>query len=208
MRRRLKVHGATRRPRRKSEWLAGASGGCLSRLNVIDCSDVLTDPDLFTLVLNPSDATPGQVESVAEVTIARLVGELWVYSAADAPAATAAQYATVSFYVGVYIADASVVNFTILDPEFGPDMSSKDWMYRGLVVHTHNGPIGAISSSKATPMASPGNDHGWDIRVKRKIRKEEAIFLAIKAVKEDIIGDRLSYTAGVYGDVRALALLP
>jgi len=175
---------------------------------VINCEDVLTDPDLFTLVINPSDATPGQVESVGEVTVARLVGEIWVWSSADAPAATAAQYSTVAFYVGVYIADASVVNFTILDPEFAPDMSSKDWMWRGLEVHEHHGAVGAISSAKCSVLKSPGNDHGWDIKVKRKMRKEEAIFMAIKAVVDPIVGDRFTHTAGVYGDVRALCLFP
>lgn len=201
---------AMRAPKRRSEWLAGANGDCLTRLNVTSCA-VDADPDYFSLVNNPADAIAGDVSAVGEVTLVRLVGDLWAYSNGLAAAASTPQFWTVAFYVGVFIADLGTIQGSAMDPIASADASSKDWLWRGLLVHSYCTGGGEVEVCQCTPFSSGENHPHLDIRVKRKIRKEEGILLAISA-KFDFPPPsgfpRIDIQTGVYANVRGLVLLP
>lgn len=196
-------------------WLAGANSACGERLTVTPCDfEGLPSvaPDLFLLVDNPEDAIPGQVGSVSDVTIVRLVGDLWMYSSVSAADATEPQFQTVQFHIGVYIADTPFNEVaTVLDPTLSAHAASKDWMYRNLEVHTYAAGLGPTQQNRSTPVSSGPTHPHLDIRVKRKVRKEEAILMSVKVLTDNPFPagtNRLLTTAFLYADIRCLAALP
>lgn len=199
-----------RTPRRKSEWLAAANGDCLTRLNPTSCA-VDADPDYFSLVNNPTDAVAGDVSGVGEVTLVRLVGDLWAYSNGSAPAASSPQFWTMTFYVGVFIADLGTIQGSAMDPIASADAASKDWLWRSLIVHSYCSGGGEINVCQTSPFSSGESAPHVDIRVKRKLRKEEGILLAVSA-KFDFPppsgAPRVDVVAGLYANLRGLVLLP
>jgi len=206
MRRRLKVHGATRRPRRKSEWLLGSNGGCLERIQISACDDELPAVDLFSIVQSDPDAVPGSVSSVGEVTVARIVGEIHLVGFFP-PQTSTIGWATLGFYEGMYIADMDSAGLAIIkSPILANDQTSGDWLWKRSSI------MKFVYSSVPTIQVS--DDLSWesahfDIRVKRKMRKEEGIFYAVSCLLEDFGGGaNVPPEAGVYGSNRALVLLP
>jgi len=205
------------RPRRKTAWLAAANSGCGERLTVTPCNqeepppeDI--DPDLFLILDNPEDAIPGQVGSVSDVTMLRLVGDLALWSSITAAAATEPQHVTFSFHIGVYIADSPQNQFTtVLDPSESGHASSKDWLWRTLVMHTYSAGLGATAQSQIQYASSGPTDPHIDIRVKRKLRKEESIIMAVKVTTDNPFPagiPRTLNTAFLYANLRALVALP
>jgi len=200
------------RPRRKNAWLAGARSECSSRLTVTACdAEVPADPDLFLILDNPDDGVPGQVESVSEVTSLRIVGDLWYYSTINAAAAAEPQHITFSFASGIYLADQVTAGGTVLDPFIANDQSSKDWLWRNLTMHGFSSLGGAIAQSGLTPVSNADNHPHIDIRVKRKVRKQEALVLAVHVTTDNPFPSgthRTLDTAHLYADLRVLVALP
>lgn len=211
----MKTRRRVVRPRRKTTWLAGANSGCGTRLTVTPCDfegvDAV-DPDLFLIVDNPEDALPGQVASVSEVTVLRVVGDLAMWSSITASAITEPQHITFSFHMGMYIADVPSASFsTQLDPTLSADASSGDWMWRSLVMHSYSAGLGATNQSQIQYASSGPTDPHIDIRVKRKLRKQESIILAVKVTTDHPFPSgtpRTLDTAFLYADLRALVALP
>jgi len=200
------------RARRKTAWLAGANSLCSSRLNVQACdAEVQDPPDLFLILDNPQDAVPGQVESVSEITSLRIVGDLWYYSTINAAAAAEPQHITFSFHSGIYLADQVSQGGTVLDPSLSADASSKDWLWRNLTMHGFSSLGGAIAQSGLTPISHADRHPHLDITVKRKVRKQEALVLAVKVVTDNPFPSgthRTLDTAHLYADLRVLVALP
>jgi len=205
------------RPRRKTAWYSGAQSECGTRLTVTPCNqeepppqDV--PPDLFLILDNPEDEIPGQIESVGEVTLLRLVGDLAFWSSISAAAATEPQLVTFSFYVGFYIADSPANQFTTtLDPSSSPHATSKDWLWRSLVVHTYAAGLGATVQSQVQYASSGPTDPHIDVRVKRKLRKSESIIMSVKVLTDNPFPagiPRTLNTAFLYTQIRALCALP
>jgi len=168
-------------------------------------------PDIFLLLDSQAPAVPGEVGSVSEVTCVRIVGDLWMYSSVSAADATEPQFQTVSFHIGVYIADNSASNFSVLDPTLSADAASKDWMYRDLEMHSYAAGLGPTQQNKVTPISSGPTHPHLDIKVKRKMRQEESILLAVKVLTDNPFPagtNRLLTTAFLYADLRCLAALP
>jgi len=201
-----------RRARRKTAWYAGANSECSSRLTVTACdAEVIPDPDLFLILDNPADGVPGQVESVSEVTSLRIVGDLWYLSSISAAAAAEPQLITFSFHSGIYLGDESAIGGTVLDPNLSEDSSSKDWLWRNLTVHAFSSLGGAIQQSGLTPISSGVTHPHLDITVKRKVRKEEALVLAVKVLTDNPFPSGTHRTldvAHLYANIRVLAALP
>lgn len=204
---------SSRRVRRKTQWYAGANSLCGARLSVEPCdSEVSPLPDLFTLLENPAEATAGLVGSGGDdVTVLRVVGDLWLWSSVSAAAATEPQLQNVIFYAGVYIGDDTQRDgIVLLDPTNSGDCSSKDWMWRGLTMHTYAAGTGATNQAQSSQFSSGERHPHLDIRVKRKLRKEEDIILAITCVTDNPFPagtNRLLTTAFLYADIRVLAAM-
>jgi len=211
MRRRTRVV----RARRKMTWLAGANSACSDRLTVTPCDDENLPnvaPDLFLLVDNPEDALPGSVSSVSEVTVLRIVGDLWFLSSISAADAAEPQLITFSFASGIYLADTAEGQVaTVLDPSESANASSSDWMFRNRTMHAFSSLGGAIQQSGLTPISNGDVHPHLDIRVKRKVRKQEAILLAVKCTIDNPFPsgtNRTLETAHLYADIRVLVALP
>jgi len=208
MRRRM-----VRRARRKTAWLDGANNGCGVRLDSLQPCDaeVITPPDLFLILDNPADGVPGQVESVSEVTALRIVGDLWYWSSANAAAAAEPQHLTIQFASGIYIADSTTEGGTVLSAFEDDDTSSKDWLWRNRTMHAFSSTGGQIVLSGLTPISNGDTHPHLDIRVKRKIRKQESLILSVKVTTDNPFPSgtkRTTETAFLYADLRVLVALP
>jgi len=206
--------GFSRRPKRKMAWNAAANSACIERLTVTHCDDEsfdLIDPDYFNLVNNPPPPVPGDVSAGTEVTVLRLVGDLTLWSSINATAATEPQLVTTIFYMGIFIADLPAEGGSRYDPTRSDDASAGDWLWRGMVVHNFHSTGGQIAQTQIANASSPGAWPHIDIRVKRKLRPNEAILLAVKVAKDNPFPsgtDRTDLTAGLYASMRYLVALP
>jgi hypothetical protein len=212
MQRRLKVHGATRRGRlrRKSQWLDGAALACGERLGVHPCAEIGTAAvDLFTLVENPFDALPGVVGQTSEVTVVRIVGEIFIVS--EFVNTTSGDFSATSLLVamGIYIADTSNAVPITRDPADIGDMNSKDWLWRGTTCFAQalHG-IDVATQTNTRDCNHEGSGAHIDVRVKRKLHQDESIMLAMSASLEHLSGSNTAADATVYANIRALVLLP
>jgi len=169
------------------------------------------NPEVFTLVENLLDSTAGQVGPVSDATLVRLVGELWLtqsYAAANAANSSQKDVFTI---MGIYIADINQQNNVLpLSPIF--TMQSKDWLWTGSF-HSTRSVIagGSVLNSDINNQSCEGsnaNGSHLDIRVKRKVRKGEGIFLATQSYSHNIFGDSLAATVFFGARLRALVLLP
>jgi len=211
MRRRMRMRRA---PRRKTQWYAGAQSLCGQRLTVIACDfeGYNGEAELFSLLENPADAVDGQVGSGGDdVTILRVVGSLWLYSSISAADATEPQFQTVSFHMGMYVGDDTAVDGIVMNsPVLSADASSKDWLWRDLVVHAYHAGLGQTNQNQVSPASSPLTYPHVDVKVKRKLRKEEDLIFAIQATTDNPFPagtNRLETTAFLYADLRVLAAM-
>jgi len=113
--------------------------------------------------------------------------------------------------MGIFIADLPAEGGTRLDPTRSDDASSSDWLWRGMVVHNFHSTGGQIAQTQPSAASSPATHPHIDVRVKRKLRPNEAILLAVKVAKDNPFPsgtDRTDMTAGLYADLRYLVALP
>lgn len=206
-----------RRPRRKGMWL--------NAIGLQDCSVGLTrnvcgenfDPtltDLFLLVDNPTQFPEGSVSTVGEATVVRLVGELDIFLA-YAGVTTGVWWTNVAVAMGIYVVDADSFG-TVLPRSPAADVENGDWMWRGSYFDSQCGQGTAVGNLICTEndLAGEGtnaNGSHIDIRVKRKLKREESIVLAIDVLVDDIIVSSTgnpTVAARLNGNVRAYVLEP
>lgn len=200
------------RRKRRTQWLNGASLECSQHLQIDSCVEPsMTNVELFTLVDNPALAFPGDVVGSAnETTVLRIVGELnfavlWVV-------ATAAQswWETLAVSWGIYVGDVDQTGASIVkDPLDVADMNSKDWLMRGTYFTSECNIAGntTFSCTENDPYTTGTNANAahLDTRVKRKMRPQESLILAIHAVHDDILGaQQATLSLQLQGNVRVL----
>jgi hypothetical protein len=210
MRRRMRP----RRLRRKGQWLNGMSGNtcsvALSR-NVCDVDPSTFTTDLFLLVDNPIQSPEGSVSTVGEATVVRIVGEIDI-TVALAGTPTASWWMNMQIAMGIYIVDQDVAgNVLVRSPT--RDVENGDWLWKGTYWFSDCGQAGAVFHCSENDLASEGtnaNGSHIDLRVKRKIKREESIVLAVEMVEDVIIGNGTQpVPAGnINGNVRAYVLEP
>jgi len=212
--RRRRRFSGTRRPRRKMAWTSAAQSACGSRLTVTPCDFEgvdLVDPDYFNLVHNPAPTVPGQVDQATEVTVLRIVGDLAWWASVSAANATEPQLQNVLFYWGVYIGDVPNLGGSRYDPTRSDDAAAGDWMARGVSVIDFFSGTGATNQSNVQYASTPGAFPHFDLKVKRKLRQNEEIILAVKVLTDNPFPagvNRLLTTAFLYANMRALVALP
>jgi len=203
------------RARRKTAWMSGSNPGCVTPLSIFLCNNEAQRPDVFTVIENPSDVLPGLVSSVSEVTLLRLVGEQIVGIRIESGSSGGTGAAVVA--EGFYIADteAGVLN-SIKDPGAAIEQSSGDWLWRRTQVF----PLDTVRRVMLTGDISAVATSHIDVKVKRKLRKEEGIFYAVKVLLDNGTTSPLVFTniGGGFdvnnvvpfavGSVRALVALP
>lgn len=209
----------TRFPRKKRrlQWLNGASPDCGSEIPLIPCGaeepGPLANVQLFTLVDNPALAAPGDaVGSANEATVIRIVGELNLalsYVSSPSPS-TVTWYTTVMVAMGIYVGDVDESFAAIVkDPLSQRDMNSKDWLWRGTYFDSECSLPGitTFSCTENDPYTSGTNANGshLDIKVKRKLRPEESLILAVNGQFDDILtAGQVALNLRLYGNVRVL----
>lgn len=206
------------RVRRKTQWLNAISGQtCSEILRFVDCADIETpanlDTNQFLLVDNPLDAVPGQVSTVGEATLLRLVGEICFDVSHAVSAAPASWWDIWMVYWGIYITDQDSLG--VIAPKNNVfDVESKDWLARGVYTDADCGLAGTNAlvcfqndATGGSPETQSNGSH-IDIRVKRKIRREESIILAVDVLLEHVLGDVGAFNFRINGNVRALIAMP
>jgi len=168
-----------RAQRRKTSWLEGIRGGCTVDIPVRPCTDVESAPLSFLLVDNPAAVIPGDVTTATEATVVRIVGELLVYHGYVAANAGDSSIAFITTWMGIAIQDITQQGaFDPLHPFL--DNQSKDWLWRGTFWSSTAVLAGGTELRTFTNNeAGPQSGSHIDVRVKRKIREEEAIVLNV-----------------------------
>jgi len=182
----------------------------------VDCADIETpanlDTNQFLLVDNPLDAVPGQVSTVGEATLLRLVGEIMFDHSFVVSSAPASWWDIYWVYWGVYITDQDSLGvIRPLNNLF--DIESKDWLARGVYTSSTCGPAASTAficeqNDTFEGDATASNGSHIDIKVKRKIRREESIILAVDVLLEHVLGDVGAHNFRINGNVRALIAMP
>jgi len=203
-------------PRRKTAWFSGAQSSCLERLDITNCAQAEAGitPQTFTLLDNPQDLQPGVVGSASDVTQARLVGDLALYTMFTANPTGGYCAVPVVYYMGVYIADSDPQGQIVpMDPMDSAYQSSGDWLWR----HSEGQMMRAQDNASAAIEQRDGavtNLH-LDVTVKRKLRKMEGIYLSITPVFDTgtamITGQNPgpgNFVCGLAAQLRMLILLP
>jgi len=196
----------TRRPRRKTAWLEGIRGGCTVPLTVRPCNDFETAPQSFLVVDNPAAVIPGDVTTATEATVVRIVGELIIFHGYVASAAGNSSIAVITTWMGIAIQDIPLQGtFVPLHPFL--DNQSKDWLWRGTFWSSDAVLPGGTTLDTKNNMEH-GNSEGCgahiDIRVKRKLREQEAIVLNVFTTVDHLSGSSFGTDAELNGNVRAL----
>jgi len=198
------------RPRRKTEWLSAVSGGCLTAIDQVRCDGEVLDPAVFTLIDNPVDAVPGEVTAVGEVTALRIVGSLFLSSFTTAT--TNAHVAVFMWHLGIYLSDSDANGAVLVkSPADVDDASSKDWLWRSTWMSHHIITFGGGSIIQSNVINGGGEPtRHIDIKVKRRLRKEETIILAVDVLWDDLQSGSTPATQNhlIGGDLRALVALP
>jgi len=195
--------------------MSGSNPGCVTPLSIFVCDSETQRPDVFTVIENPSDVLPGLVSSVAEVTLLRLVGEQIVGIRIESGSSGGTGVCTVA--EGFYIADTQAgVLDSIKDPGSATEQSSGDWLWRRTQVF----PLDTTRRVMVTGDICGQETAHIDVKVKRKLRKEEGIFYAVKVLIDNGTTSPLVFTniGGGFdvnnvvpfavGSVRALVALP
>jgi len=193
-----------RRPRRKTSWLEGIRGGCTVPINVRPCNDVESAPQSFLIVDNPAAVIPGDVTTATEATVVRIVGEILLYHGYAFSNAAESTIATVVTWMGLAIQDIPLQGtFDPLHPIL--DNQSKDWLWRGTYWSSVTINAGASLLSTFTNVeAGPQSGAHIDVRVKRKLREQEAIVLNVFSTLDFLQGSSMTADVEMNGNVRAL----
>lgn len=210
----------SRRPRRKTGWLNGMSDNtCSVPLTINRCqAEVIQQyvPDLFLLVDNfqPIAAQQGSLERSREGTLVRIVGEI-LLDAVFAATVTSSHHSIIVVNMGIYLTDA-VSNGVVLPRDPTSDIENKDWLWKGTYTTAEcgRGTAGApqqILTCFQNDLSSEGtnaNGSHIDIRVKRKIREEESVVLAVVAVEDVDLGNEAesAWAVHINGSVRCLVM--
>lgn len=209
-----------RRVKRRTQWLLSANITCAQLLRSQGCATEVSDPDTFLMVFAPSGAaTQGSSGEVSDVVVTRLVGEWHLGGTVAVPTGTIQnRVANLVFAEGIYIADQPITSSTtVMDPSDSGDMISKDWMWMRTsvwqCVYSQNA---TAANAVFRPQNGFFNPH-YDVKVKRKMRANEAIVYAIAAYLDasatvDPPGagplGNADVSAYVYGSGRALVTMP
>jgi len=204
-----------RAPRRKTQWLnAIGSNLCSVPLTRNFCTNdgpgVYT-PDQFLLVDNPLDTIPGQVSTVGEATLIRLVGEINI-ALVTAGVTNNIFWHIINVFMGIYITDQDAAGI-IAAKEPTLDVETKDWLWRGTFSHSqcglNNTNVFTCTENDPFTEGTASNGSHIDLRVKRKIRREESIILATTFLVDEVLGPGEVVTqARINGNVRALIMMP
>lgn len=216
MRRRLRRTG----PGRKTMWMSAMQSACVERVATTDCNLFDEDPqafppEVFSLVIVPPSGDVGVVREAGEVTAIRLVGDITLTGMFNAiTTGVAGDFGGVlSFHMGVLFADADPFTGSILAPPQSPaisaDAETKDWLWRYhttmlLPTTTRAGADLFYGRGYAT------KDVHLDVTVKRKLRRDEGLWLVINVLTEEYLNQNYipSYIAGLTANVRQLVVLP
>lgn len=199
-------------PRRKLQWLNGASPDCSVTLATKRCNSEVPfeGNQVFVLVDNPTLPAPGdQVGSANEATVMRIVGEFNILTQFIAVSAAASSLLMVAFYMGIYVGDVDATGGVIIkDPSDLADANSKDWLWRGSYFTGEcidaGGTLFTCTENDPYTEGTAANGSHLDIRVKRKMRPEEQLVFSITGVFDQIIGSAISFSSFLYGNVRVL----
>lgn len=193
-----------RTPKRKGTWLNALGGDCAVEIPLLPCAEIqAADAEAFELILNPAESVPGQVESVGEVTLVRLVGDIVLSLALSG----LGNIISVVFYEGIYISDIDSAGFIIpKNPASVGDSSSADWMWRRTTAFLADD--GRPENRNFINTRDQSDGAHLDVRVKRKLRREEGIFYGIVGSIEALTGIQATSRAWLNGNARAYVLLP
>lgn len=202
----------TRRTRRRTAWLSAAStDACPVELQVDDCDDLQPfTVDVFQILQNPVDTLPGVVGNLEDVTLIRLVGEIILYGFHDNPTASTISVSSLEVSMGVYLSDTDPSGQVMIkDPTTPGDAESKDWMWRD-TAQLAAAVRSTSSAAEGTPKAQLVTaERHIDIKVKRKVRKEEGVYIAFKAVRGVLLGQSpINVNCWLTANLRALVMLP
>jgi len=211
MRRRTMRRPMRRGSRRRLSWLNGiAANTCAVPLTMNLCRDevgIAFAPDLFLLAESPVPAIQGSISENREGTVTRIVGEI-LLDAAFATVSTQTGWTVLNVNMGIYIADADVLGAPLArDPSF--DMENKDWLWKGTYSTSECflAPT-TVFTCHQNDLAGEGtnaNGSHIDIKVKRKLREEEQILLAVVCEVDTLVGNgEGSWQAFLNGSVRVL----
>lgn len=194
-----------RTPKRKGTWLNALGGDCAVEVPLVPCAEIQAGtPEAFELIMNPAESVPGQVDSVGEVTLVRLVGDIIL----TASAVGGGNIQSIIFYEGIYISDVDSGGFIIpKNPADVGDSSSADWLWRRTSAFVCDDQA-VDARVYCNSMHNQFEGAHLDVRVKRKIRREEGIFYGIIAAIEPLTGVAGTARAWLNGNARAYVLLP
>jgi len=128
-------------------------------------------------------------------------------------AAAATWWSILCVYMGVYIADSDATGAVLVRNPL-TDNESKDWLWRGTYSTSENNLAGSttFTSFQNDPIGegTACNGSHIDVRVKRKIRKEESIVLSVLVTEDFPVGSiaNAAWQVQLNGQLRALVLLP
>jgi len=202
--------------------MCAAQTTCSERMSPIRCEDFEEDPsnippEIFNLEVVPPGDTVGVVREVAEVTHLRLVGDLALHTNLLATPSAGEEHnsAIVHWHVGVNFADVDPQTGLPCAPVQSPatayDAETKDWLYRWHHAET----LHVARSSAGSPWfqrAVHSVNHHIDINVKRKLRRDEGLWLFVHMLFEDM-GSSTAVTASNFigaltANLRSLIVLP
>lgn len=194
-----------RTAKRKGTWLNALGGDCAVEVPLVPCAEIqAADAEAFEMIMNPAESVPGQVDSVGEVTLVRLVGDIVLTAALVG----AGNIMSIIFYEGIYISDVDSAGFIIpKNPASVGDSSSADWLWRRTSAFVADD-IALARRVYCNSMDNQFEGAHLDVRVKRKIRREEGIFYGIIAAVEPLTGVQGTARAWLNGNARAYVLLP
>jgi len=136
--------------------------------------------------------------------VVRIVGEILLYHGFAQSAAAESTIAALTTWMGIAIQDIPLQGaFDPLHPFL--DNQSKDWLWRGTFWSTATINAGAsILSTFTNVEAGPQTGSHIDVRVKRKLREQEAIVLNVFATLDFLQGSSMAADVELNGNVRAL----
>jgi len=186
------------------------SFACPTQLTIDRCEDMqAASVDAFQILQNPVDTLPGVVGNLEQVTCVRLVGELVLHGFHDNPNASTITVSSLQCSLGIYQADADLGGSIVpKDPAHPADSESGDWMWHSFV-DLSAAVRSTASAAEGTPKAQLVTEQlHIDIKVKRKVKKEEGIFLVLHTAHGELLGSAINVDAWLSGYVRAYVLLP
>jgi len=158
----------------------------------------------------------GVAREAGDVTVLRIVGDLVFHSwASGVPGGGQADF-LVHWHLGVLFADVDPNTGATLEPAQNPgtayDAETKDWLWR---YHTAHQLLTSVdgSSDPIAGMAGADERAHLDITVKRKLRRDEGLWLQIICLFETVFTNGAAGTASLCrnrltSNVRCLVALP